>query len=131
MAEPNHTTLLGLPAELRPEIYTYAMSDFNFDSPRYTVPEHPLLQTCQQVRGEAMDVYNKRSTAIIDDRKIDVFLASSELQEARLRPLGGTTMYHVLSRARRKLAVAQEMLNTYGWWVEKKRCGLRKDGYDV
>ena len=64
-----HITLLGLPAELRISIYEYALLDANTITVTPSLQQPALLNTCRQIRKEAITVWYQSNVffAVIND----------------------------------------------------------------
>lgn len=82
MSTPKAASLLGLPRELRDEIWTLSLvpQPTNFSQRAYTPGARPisgaptLLHTCQQIRREASEVFYKQTFEISldhDGRKLE------------------------------------------------------------
>ncbi|EME48391.1 hypothetical protein DOTSEDRAFT_18927 [Dothistroma septosporum NZE10] len=124
----NCVTLMTLPTELRLEIYDRTMALFNFNHPRYSVPEHPLLQTSKQVRDEAMASYNKRLTIIVKSHTMEFLIATLELLAAIV--VSGPGSAEVLT-AKEESAKMLHRARLNDWLMKKKRRQLKEVGYEL
>lgn len=130
---PKPCHLFKLPPELRLEIYSFLLADFRISKSEPWLSEPPLLQVSQAIRDESVDVFNKRLSAILEERSVKLKVAENATTQCRER-------YHLehtdssfgrweksirtLGRLNKAFVCAEEA-------IESEREQLKKEGFQV
>lgn len=82
---PKKCQFFTLPPELRLEVYKLVLADFTIDPSERKLRELPLVQVNVAIREESVGIFNKRLSAILDERWADLTDAQLESESCKQR----------------------------------------------
>lgn len=148
MSPAKTATLLSIATELRLEICDLVLADFDIKTAAVARRENtatlnrgdqdallepPLLQVCKLLREESVGTFNKRLSAMLEERRDVVEAAEAAVEDAQRRYRISRTAYSVLvvQGACAEAHEAHEDLLAATELIEEKREKLRKEGFEI